>query len=68
MLIRLQYKLLYQIVFYYSSTNDMNKFIVHCGVGVPSSPPTPTNLLGRHKLQSHSSHLEISSAIFQLKA
>ena len=50
------------------STNNMNKFIMRCGVGVHPPPPTPTNLLGRHKLQSHSSHLEISSAIFQLKA
>lgn len=68
MLISLQYKLLFRIVFSSLSTHNMNKFIVHCDVGVHSPPPTPTNLLGRHKLQSHSSHLEISSAIFQLKA
>lgn len=68
MLMSLQYKLLSWFVFYSLSTNNMNKFIVHCGVGVHPPPPTPTNLLGRHKLQSHSSQLEISSAIFQLKA
>lgn len=46
--------------------DNMSKFIVRCAVGVLPTPPT--NLLGRHKPQSRSSHLEISFAIFQLKA
>lgn len=44
----------------------MSKFIVRRGAG--DAPAPPTDLLGRHKPQSRSSHLEISSAIFQLKA